>query len=150
VKICKDKAATSAILNYNNLKCFYHQYFDRNNTITQIINYSKKYKNGVVIKPNEGSSGHQVYLCKNSNTMKAAISEILKTNYSLAISPYVSYENEYRAIILNNKILLFYQKIRRFVIGDGVSSIAQLYDKKYHEKICNKKILKKGIKYICN
>jgi len=49
--------------------------------------------------------------------------------YGLAVSPYKKIVDEYRCVCLDGKVELVYRKVRKHVIGDGKSTLAELITK---------------------
>ena len=90
-----------------------------------IINLFNKYKK-LVVKTNTGTCGNNMFVVNNINDLFNHIDKLLISNYSISISPYYNIKNEYRSIILNDKVEVFYGKKRPIVIGDGVHSIYKL------------------------
>ena len=140
--ICNDKSAASDIMISNHIPCVEHTFFISppnlkyiNNTgnLSEMLNYLKQHKQ-IVCKPNEGTGGNCVTLVSNEKELEEAANEIFKENISLALSPFYEINNEYRVIILNNKVKLIYLKEIPFLIGNGKDSILKLIadsNKKY-------------------
>jgi glutathione synthase/RimK-type ligase-like ATP-grasp enzyme len=70
------------------------------------------YPDGIVLKPNEGTSGRYVFLVKDETILQDAAKEIFSAHPSLAISPYVKIEEEVRVILLDDVALAVYSKQR--------------------------------------
>lgn len=88
----------------------------------------KKYGR-VVVKPNYGCGGHGVYLCQTFSEVENAVHKLFKNHDSLSICPYYDIRTEYRAFYLDGKVYLAYGKEKPFVIGNGVSTVANLVSK---------------------
>ena len=79
---------------------------------------------------------------------------LLITNSSISICPFYRIKNEYRTIILDGNIELFYGKKRPIVYGDGTKSIKELlcdFNYNYFSKINDvklDKVLEKGEEYM--
>jgi hypothetical protein len=120
--IVDDKAAVSSILKEKKIKCFEHIFFMTKNFNIDIgEKMLKKYKK-IVLKPNNGTGGRNVFLITTKNELENAINKLAIYN-CICVSPYVEYENEFRAILLKNKVQLIYKKERPFIIGDGINTI---------------------------
>jgi glutathione synthase/RimK-type ligase-like ATP-grasp enzyme len=72
----------------------------------------RKHPNGLVIKPNEGTSGRSVFRVANAIELDAAVTEIFSSHLSLAISPYVEIADEIRVILLDDVPRVVYRKQR--------------------------------------
>ncbi|MCL2224408.1 MAG: hypothetical protein FWB96_05525 [Defluviitaleaceae bacterium] len=70
----------------------------------------EKYSNKVVVKPNQGSMGQDVFLCQSPPELETALHTIFKNHPDAAISPFVEIKNEYRVFCLNGKSLFSYGK----------------------------------------
>jgi glutathione synthase/RimK-type ligase-like ATP-grasp enzyme len=81
---------------------------------------------GLVVKPNEGTSGELVFRVTTRGQLETAVARILAAHPSLAISPYVEIEDEVRVVLLDDRALIVYGKTRPSVIGDGVHSLRAL------------------------
>ena len=149
-KICRDKSATSKILKDNQIPNINHWiFYTTGNKInsqeeSQLNKKLSIYKK-LVLKPNEGSSGQDVYLIQNKKELKQISNKLTKKYRSIAISPFIDIQNEYRVIILNQKIQLIFKKEKPFIIGDGKTKLKKLILNKYQtiintEYLKNKKI----------
>lgn len=81
---------------------------------------------GLVVKPNEGTSGELVFRVTTTAQLEQAVACILAAHPSLAISPYVEIEDEVRVVLLDERALIVYIKMRPSVIGDGTHSLREL------------------------
>lgn len=132
--ICNDKCATSDILSFNNISCVEHVFFMSQTKIKylgvdgswkRIIKMLEKYHK-LVCKPNEGSSGTNVYIASNQTELEYAVDRIFRDSNSMAISPYYDIQNEYRVIVLEGKIRLIFSKQIQNVVGNGYSTLSEL------------------------
>lgn len=80
----------------------------------------------LVVKDNQGTGGRLVFRVQTRQELEKACHEIFSTAASLAVSPYVPIEREYRVIVLDGHIELAFSKIRPHVTGDGLRSIREL------------------------
>ncbi len=107
------------------------------NNYEYVKEYFLNHNNHIVIKPNHGSGGKGVYNIESIDTIKPTMDKLFIKNTSIAICPFYNAENEYRAVILDKKIRLIYQKNRPRVIGDGTSSIRELLKNVVHANDIN-------------
>lgn len=129
--ICTDKGAASDIMRRLDIPHVEHESFrsprlsvvhscwDR---LSELLNVHGR----LVCKPNNGTCGNQVYLVTSKEELEKAYYDIFRNNDAMAVSPYYNIEEEYRFVVLNGEIKLVYSKFRRYVVGDGASSIGQL------------------------
>jgi glutathione synthase/RimK-type ligase-like ATP-grasp enzyme len=67
---------------------------------------------GVVVKPNEGTSGRSVFKVTTEAELDHAAAEVFSMSAGLVISPYVAIENEVRVVLLDEVPLVVYSKQR--------------------------------------
>lgn len=132
-QICKDKAATTAVLNSFNIPNIQHKIFhiykDYNNSEgnwLNMINFFNDNNQKIVIKPNEGSSGTGVFIVENLFDLEFLVYKKLKERPTLCLSPFEKIKWEYRVIVLNGKAELVYKKVIPELIGDGKKTILEL------------------------
>lgn len=132
-RLCDDKAALAEVLTSEGVECVTHKYFDLSSPKAFVVEAERnaicqmyRQYGAVVLKPNNGTGGHNVLLCQSINELNAAIDKVLGSTKYLAVSPKVDIVAEYRTIIEDCKPKLIYSKIRPFVIGDGKHSIEEL------------------------
>lgn len=112
-KLCDDKAALTQILTENKIPCFLHDYFTRDNfAIADLMSCFHKYHNDVVVKPNFGTTGIDVYHCSNVKDFTKYCYKIINAHGALAISPFYDYQNEFRIIAYKQKPYIIYNKTR--------------------------------------
>lgn len=133
--IACDKYATYAVLSSQNVPVIKHimmfnpkknkKYISSegvwSNVITEFLNHGC-----LVVKPNHGSQGKGVSLCKNLRELECNIEELFNTNNSISICPYYDIDTEYRTFYLNGEVLLIYGKIKPYVVGNGESTLKDL------------------------
>jgi glutathione synthase/RimK-type ligase-like ATP-grasp enzyme len=134
-RIANDKAATAELLEMNGIACVPHAFFPSPalneyvpaaGTWEAMFGHLAQNPDGIVVKPNEGTSGNLVFKVRNRPALERAVSEIFSLNLNLAISPYLEIKNEVRVILVDDLPLIVYSKSRPSVTGDGVHSILEL------------------------
>lgn len=138
-KILKDKSAVCELLSKHNIPCAEHFYYYSpssldNDALNSIEKLLKKHKS-LVIKPNEGTNGTDVFIVKNKNEFMDLSSQIFKNSKSLTVSPFYEIKHEYRVVMLNGKIMLIFDKVRPFVVGNDKDSIEILVKNKYKNPV---------------
>jgi glutathione synthase/RimK-type ligase-like ATP-grasp enzyme len=119
-RLCDDKSAVYEVLTKHRLPAVPHFYFmnpkNPNSWNKDVIGSAnallKKYKN-IVVKPNNGTGGDYVFLVNTPAQLLKAVNQVFGRFDYLTISPFVKITNEYRLIMLNNKPLLIYEKIKQ-------------------------------------
>ncbi len=132
--ICADKCATSDILLFNGVPAVKHDFFMSPTNINYVGvsgNWERILKlfqtfGKVVCKANEGSGGGSVYLVSTQFELERAAHKIFSHSRTMAVSPFYEIEKEFRAVVLDNKVMLIYSKNIPFVEGDGTSTLRDL------------------------
>ena len=83
---------------------------DIDNKINEIKKYYKEHHNHLVIKPNLGNSGINVYQIKNEKEIESIFKDLLSKTNSICINPFYNIKNEYRVLMLNNEVRFIYKK----------------------------------------
>jgi glutathione synthase/RimK-type ligase-like ATP-grasp enzyme len=139
-RIASDKAATAEILRFCGVPCVPHTLF-LNPKLNEYVAPSqasdsqpwetmlrllRENPNGLVVKPNEGTSGELVFKVSSEQDLELAAHRIFSANASLVLSPWLDIENEVRVVLLDHHPLIVYNKIRPSVTGDGQHSLLEL------------------------
>jgi glutathione synthase/RimK-type ligase-like ATP-grasp enzyme len=134
-QIANDKAAAAEVLQCSAVPCIPHTLFlgpklaaytraaDSWETMLRLL---AEHSAGLVVKPNEGTSGDGVFRVTTKAALELAVGRILGSYPSLAISPYVEIEDEVRVVLVDDLPVVVYSKERPFVIGDGRHSLLEL------------------------
>jgi glutathione synthase/RimK-type ligase-like ATP-grasp enzyme len=120
-RIASDKAATSEILAMSGVPCIAHTQFS-NPVLAEYApaaglgeamrDLLRRHSLGVVVKPNEGTSGKLVFKVTSEAELDRAANEIFATHLSLAISPWAAIEQEVRVVLIDDAPLAVYAKER--------------------------------------
>ena len=134
--IADDKYALYEVLKSKNLPVIEHNIvYNKTNNLDYAIGcntyeYVKEYfqqnNNNIVIKPNDGTCGKNVFKVTDVNEIDSILDKIFLKNYSISMCPFYKIKHEYRAIMLDGENVLLYAKYLPIVIGDGQKSIRQL------------------------
>ncbi len=134
-RIANDKAATAEVLQMNGIPCVPHslflsprlsEYIPATGSWQAMLDLLEQSPKGIVVKPNEGTSGNLVFKVLTKPALELAVSEIFSMNLNLAISPYLEIENEVRVILVDTLPVIVYGKSRPSIVGDGVHSVLEL------------------------
>ena len=82
--------------------------------------------NHIVIKPNDGTCGHNVFNVTDINDIDKILNKLFVNNYSISMCPFYNIKHEYRVIMLEGENKLLYAKYLPIVTGDGNKTIRQL------------------------
>jgi glutathione synthase/RimK-type ligase-like ATP-grasp enzyme len=134
-RIASDKAATAEILRFCGVPCVPHtlilnpqlnKYVAPSQPWKTMLRLLKENPKGLVVKPNEGTSGELVFRVTSEQEIELAAHRIFSANASLVVSPYLDIENEVRVVLLDHQPLIVYNKIRPSLTGDGKHSLLEL------------------------
>ncbi len=134
-RIANDKAATAEVLEMDGIACVPHAFFPGPalseyvppmGSWEAMLAHLAQNSGGIVVKPNEGTSGNLVFKVQDKPALERAVSEIFSLNLNLAISPYLEITNEVRVILVDTLSVIVYGKNRPSITGDGVHSILEL------------------------
>jgi glutathione synthase/RimK-type ligase-like ATP-grasp enzyme len=134
-RIANDKAATAELLEMDGIACVPHAFFPSPalgeyvphfGTWQAMLDLLAQHPDGIVVKPNEGTSGRLVFKVLDRPALERAVSEIFSLNLNLAISPYLEIKREVRVILVDDLPVIVYGKNRPSITGDGVHSILEL------------------------
>ncbi len=134
-QIARDKAATAEVLQTCGIPCVSHtlflspemnKYVDLTRSWEAMLRLLRENPDGIVVKPNEGTSGELVFKVSSESALELAVHRIFSSHLSLAIAPFVNIEDEVRVVLLDQQPLVVYKKDRRSVVGDGKHSLLEL------------------------
>jgi len=134
-RIANDKAATAEVLEMAGVACVPHTLFlspEMNEYVAQpgswetMLRLLNANPQGIVVKPNEGTTGESVFMVKTKAALELAVSRIFASHLSLAISPLVDIQDEVRVVLLDGDPIVVYGKNRPSIVGDGQRSLLEL------------------------
>jgi glutathione synthase/RimK-type ligase-like ATP-grasp enzyme len=134
-RIANDKAATAEVLEMDGIACVPHAFFpgpalseyaSAVGSWQAMLEHLTQNPGGIVVKPNEGTSGQLVFKVQDKPALERAVNEIFSLNLNLAISPYLEIKNEVRVILVDAVPVIVYSKSRPSIAGDGVHSVLEL------------------------
>lgn len=120
-RIANDKSATAEALSLAGVPCILHHLFLNpklgHNVVgadwrAAMLGLLQDNPQGVVVKPNEGTSGRSVFRVTTEPELDHAVGEIFSMSTGLVISPYVAITDEVRVILLDDVPLIVYSKQR--------------------------------------
>lgn len=134
-RIANDKAATAEVLQMAAVACVPHtlflspemnEYVSRPGSWEAMLRLLAEYPQGIVVKPNEGTTGEQVFMVSTKPELELAASRIFSSHPSLAISPRLNIDDEVRVVLLDGDPVAVYSKNRPSIMGDGNHSLLEL------------------------
>lgn len=140
--ICSDKATASEVMTLHQIPNVEHiccmspvkmEYVSPSGNWSRIEEMLHAHGT-LVLKDNHGTGGDLVFHAQTKRELEHASQLIFSKADSMAVSPYYSVNNEYRVILLNGEVKLVYSKIRPHLVGDGTSTLLELYLKAVNEK----------------
>ena len=120
-RLANDKSATSEVLALSGVACVPHALFLSPRLGKQVApdgsgaamrELLRTHPGGIVVKPNEGTSGRFVFRVTSEAELARATDEIFSSHLALAISPFLAIEQEVRVILLDDVALVVYSKQR--------------------------------------
>ncbi len=140
-EICKDKDYSSFFLNNLGYKtvegrAFYSadwcKMIGEELGIEQAYEYARSINFPVIVKPNSKSQGLGVYKATNKKEFYSAIRRVFKID-KIALVQKVATGNDFRIVVLDDEVISAYQRIPFCIIGDGKSTISELFQSKQAE-----------------
>ena len=134
-EICNDKYALYAVLNSEGIPVIEYNILFKNEH-HKLQKYFDKYNQNVVLKPNNGTCGNNVFHISNFKELEDEYNKLTNQCYSADICPFYEIESEYRVIYLPNKKHI-YKKVKPIITGDGVHTVKELlieFNKEYFSK----------------
>ena len=112
-----------------------------NKTIKKLIEYYNNNNKHIVLKPNKGYAGINVFNIETIKDLKDNFLKLLNYTDSIVVNPFYKIKNEHRIIILNNEIRLMYTKNLsknswQFNLSKG-SYVTKIEDEKLKKKLEN-------------
>ena len=120
-RLANDKSATAEVLTLAGVPCIPHRLFLNPKLGEKVVGAGWRqamvavlhdHPQGVVVKPNEGTSGRSVFKVTTEAELDHAASEVFSMSAGLVISPYVAIEEEVRVVLLDERPLVAYSKQR--------------------------------------
>lgn len=120
-RLANDKSATAEVLSLAGVPCIPHHLFLNPKLGEKVVGIAWREAmlgllhdnpQGVVLKPNEGTSGRSVFRVTTEMELDHAAGEVFSISTGLVISPYVEIEDEVRVILLDEVPFVVYSKQR--------------------------------------
>jgi glutathione synthase/RimK-type ligase-like ATP-grasp enzyme len=134
-RIANDKAATAEVLQICGVPSVphalflspqMHQFIPAQRSWEAMLAVLRENPKGIIVKPNEGTSGDSVFKVSTEADLELAVHRIFSSSLSLVISPCLDIENEVRVVLMDHSPVVVYRKKRPSVVGDGKHSLLEL------------------------
>ncbi len=130
-KIIDDKGMFYDLLVYLNIPIIEHYVLLGKYDKEDVLKYFNDHNKEIIVKGSLGNSGIHVFKVDNEKDLFNILDEEFKVQYTVCLCPYYHIKNEYRVIILNNEVKVFFGKIKPTVIGNGIDTVRDLTKKCY-------------------
>lgn len=120
-RLANDKSATAEALALAGVPCVPHHLFLNPKLGRNVVGAAWRdamlallhdHPQGVVVKPNEGTSGRSVFKVTTEAELDHAVGDVFSMSTGLVISPYVAIEEEVRVVLLDDMPFVVYSKQR--------------------------------------
>lgn len=133
--LADDKATMSELLEESRIEVIPHFYIDCSGNSWKreegrVYSLFERYS-ALAVKPNNGTGGQNVMFAYSKEELKTCMDKLASMYEMVAISPYVDAEGEYRVILFDGNVEISFEKVRKSVIGDGLSTIGRLANGSY-------------------
>ena len=134
-QICRDKVATSEILEAAGIPVIPHRLIIQPNlvsyapsaTVSEVLKHVFDESGGeIVVKPNEGTGGRDVYKVQSIAQAIPIIERMHAMDKAVAVCPYVEIEQEWRVYMLNGEARIVLRKVPTLIDGNGESDVESL------------------------
>lgn len=102
--------------------------------IDDAFRYAKEIEFPVIVKPNSGSQGYGVSLVNNKGEFYDALNLIFQKDRVAIVQKQVK-GNDYRIVVLGDRVISAYQRIPLNIVGNGTNTIKELLALKQEEFI---------------
>ncbi len=147
-QVADDKIATYELLQHFGIpavecrplyeSCNPEPYAKKYQSESYIEEYFNKNHQHIVLKPNDGYTGIDVYQISEMSQVRPALKKIFRQGYLAAMCPFYEIKHEYRFIMLDGEARLAYMKERngdwRFNLSRGANA-RKIEDKDLYEKL---------------
>ncbi len=120
--IARDKSATSEVLLANGVPTVAHHLLlrpgtpaalGREETEQQAVYFFRKLGRCVVVKPNDGFLGMDVFRVHSEDRLLHILNRLFAGHRAVAVSPYIAARYEYRVCVLKGQPEITYKKVRQ-------------------------------------
>jgi D-alanine-D-alanine ligase-like ATP-grasp enzyme len=91
--------------------------------------YAEKIGYPVIVKPNSSSQGKGVSIANNAKELRDGLHECFKEDKVAIVQPLFN-GRDYRVVVLGDRVISAYERIPLSVVGDGISTISRLIERR--------------------
>ena len=124
--IIADKGLFWDLLRYKNIPIIEHYVIFHDYDKNKVLDYFNNHHRKIIVKGNIGNAGKEVFMVTSQEELFMVIDNLFIKQYSVSLCPYYDIINEYRVIVLDNKVRNVFGKIKPKIIGDGVNNVRKL------------------------
>lgn len=124
--IMDDKGLFYDLLIYKGLPIIEHYVIFKNYDKKEVLDYFLDNNQEIIVKGNISNAGREVFKINDKEKLFEIIDSLLLKQFSVSLCPFYHIKNEYRIIVLDNKIRNIFGKKKPIVIGDGKKTIQEL------------------------
>ncbi len=133
--ICDDKVATAQLLTAAGVAAVPHElviapefgrWVGQSSVGRRTDELTGQFGWPLVVKPNDGTGGADVYRAADRGAAEVALSSILTRHRGAALGPWREVTAEHRVLVVDGSTPLIYRKDRPSVRGDGASAVIEL------------------------
>jgi len=150
-RIACDKTACFVLLEKNKIPAILHELmynprrrFDwarKKGEWQHAAEFFKRHNKKIVIKPNQGTKGQDIFLCQTMLELEAAAHTIFASHPDAALSPYREIESEYRVFYVNGNCRFVYGKAKGYTWQHNLSQGAVAFEVSDEKKLATLKNL---------
>lgn len=115
-------------------------YVKGRNSLDYLTSFFNQYQQNIVIKPNNGQCGKNVYHLTTLAQVPSILEKVFRQSLSASLCPFYPIQHEYRVIMLDDEARLIYQKNRqtdwRFNLSNGATA-SQVTDERLKRELVN-------------
>lgn len=149
-RLACDKCGCYALLNASGIPAIEHvlvfnavkraAYAPEEGSLLQALEYLRLHNNKLVVKPNQGTQGRDVFYCDSPLSLEQALLTVFANDPDAVLSPYAEIGTEYRVFYLAGKAYFIYGKARgeswKHNLASGATAF-EIKDAKLEEELAN-------------
>ncbi len=102
------------------------------NDIVEAIKFADQLGYPIILKPNNKSQGEDVFKIYDATQLNRILSSLFERHNIVLIEEYIP-GNDYRIVVLDDEVVMAYQRVPSSVIGTGKDTIVELFTSRSEE-----------------
>lgn len=136
--VARDKGYTRFFMNKMGYKIprggvFFSDYWcevnESKNNAEEAVKFAKNLGYPVIIKPNSGSKGRDVFKAHSELELREILKIVFEKNNVILVEEYIV-GDDYRLVVLKDEVVMAYRRLPLMVLGNGKDDIKTLLDNK--------------------